>query len=216
MHSGQKKHTFPIWNIWLSPKKKEYRFPESFRTEPKTCVKQYNYSTFRSCSWGKNNLLLLLLLLATLSPIPGASRQFRSKTYTEPRSWMLAASSSPGWHATFSLGDRESQLITKALLEQWKEPSYFPWITSCLIGILIMAYEIIPHNWVGFHPLFTLKNQMPFFHCSRLLHPGWGGKDIQVIYPSLKIGWLTSTNWGVAVERNLTKQVTQMAQHHKK
>ena len=23
-----------------------------------------------------------------------------------------------------------------------------------------------PHNWIGFHPLYTLNNQRPFLHCS--------------------------------------------------
>ena len=28
-----------------------------------------------------------------------------------------------------------------------------------------MVYEIVSHNWAGFHPLYTLNNQ-EFFHCA--------------------------------------------------
>ena len=63
---------------------------------------------------------------------------------------------------------------------------YFPWNTGWLIGILIVAYEIIPPKKPGriSSPTYTLNDQVPFFHCSHThLANGPWIKSLNFIFP---------------------------------
>ncbi len=72
------------------------------------------------------------------------------------------------------------QILRRSMLEKqihesnWatkknKRP-YFPLNPGWLIGILISWFmKQSLYNWVVCHPLYTLNNQGPFFHCGHLL-----------------------------------------------
>ena len=62
----------------------------------------------------------------------------------------------------------EKNFLEKNTAEPRQKKTYFPLNPDCLIRILIIVYYNPPHNWVVFHPLYTLNNQGPFFHCSHV------------------------------------------------
>ncbi len=55
--------------------------------------------------------------------------------------------------------------------EPWKKPSYFPWNTGCLVGVLISRLiKSSPHNWVVF-PVDHKPQVEPLVNSV----PGWTG-----------------------------------------
>ena len=71
------------------------------------------------------------------------------------------------------------------LNEPRKNPATFHY-TEWLIGIYGLLY--FPHNWVVFHPLYTLNNQGPLFHCSN--HISTSGLSFERMAPRLVVAKL--------------------------
>ena len=58
-----------------------------------------------------------------------------------------------------------------------------------------MVYEIVRtySNWVGFHSLYSVNNQVSFFHCSfGLCHPD--GKSSRNSLDGLQVSWIPVAN----------------------